>query len=585
MKQEAAFAKRQDDALTMLPSKDRMPLVPYHRPDLDVNKMSETVQSSFSRFPQLCSKVDSDGPDKCLHCLFRLKRLDVMRALRQRNLKESGHGGANAEEMDLLEFHDSGAKCSRMVVEEMPAVYDMPKVRGLFDLAGEPPRRERAHKDKTVMRLAGAPSPLDRVRFLQEVSCVFVDFQVKHLTSKLMALVNSAIESSGTHHSKARCSTHQFESAVCNAGMLNKVTKRKISRAFHRLGALDRHQHDNRQKHRHMRRASTMGSELSVNAMKKITGTTTTSASDMRLNFTQHLDEDPEHDEEAFETVASFHFMTWLRASEHAAVQIDCEISIGEDVEWALVLYDFLDHEWPWQPQEEGAAETGVDDEQGAIFRGLLLGITSRPVIIGPEYVTTSVSGLRLHNPAVLHRGQMLPGLAPSIVKANRRDPVVVRLRLDRRRLAEERKGYACRLWMQRLSGCTELDDAAQVIIDDMGIDNDVDLFPCVYASRPESDIRHAVKLRACDIACSAGIKAGDPTVGQECSYLHTELKAVPRAVRKSLLAIQHGHACVHELSPEHKKIADSLSPSKQPGMSPRQNSGMLGREDSVLQA
>jgi len=77
--------------------------------------------------------------------------------------------------------------------------------------------------------------------------------------------------------------------------------------------------------------------------------------------------------------------------------------------------------------------------------------------------------------------------------------PALVVMRLDRRLIAQgdtTQRKYACRLWCQRLKGTDEIDEVAHVLVDDLGIDEDTDLYPCVYASRPESDIRHAVKLR-----------------------------------------------------------------------------------------
>merc|ERR1711871_163173 len=72
---------------------------------------------------------------------------------------------------------------------------------------------------------------------------------------------------------------------------------------------------------------------------------------------------------------------------------------------------------------------------------------------------------------------------------------------------------------MQRLSGCTELDDVAQVIAEHLGIPSDIDVYPAVYASRPESDIRHAVKLRYCEDTFSQGMQQADSTVGRATTY------------------------------------------------------------------
>merc|ERR1711939_1078352 len=96
-------------------------------------------------------------------------------------------------------------------------------------------------------------------------------------------------------------------------------------------------------------------------------------------------DEDPEEfDETSLQATSTFHFLTWLRASEHAAVQMQCCISAGEDVEWTFSIYDMLDTEWPWNPQDAGCEEEGITDEVGCIFRGLFLGVTHRPVVMGP---------------------------------------------------------------------------------------------------------------------------------------------------------------------------------------------------------
>jgi len=66
----------------------------------------------------------------------------------------------------------------------------------------------------------------------------------------------------------------------------------------------------------------------------------------------------------------------------------------------------------------------GVPDEIGEIFRGLFLGVTSRPINMsnsGPAHISTTLSGLRLRDGAVLHHGRMLQ-LCPAC-KSQQEDP------------------------------------------------------------------------------------------------------------------------------------------------------------------
>jgi len=239
-----------------------------------------------------------------------------------------------------------------------------------------------------------------------------------------------------------------------------------------------------------------------------------------------------------------------MRASEHCSVQLDRRIEAGADVEWQLSIYDLLDTIWPWKPQDEGAEEEGVHDERGTIFNGMFLGVTHTPQVLGPEYISTTLSGLRARDGSVLHRGRLLDGsklqdgsfmesqednVGESLkgalsdwprlpIKKRDQNPAVVTLRLDRRKQAT--KGYACRLWLQRSSGCAEEDPKAVLLVDDLGFDDDIDLYPAVYASRPREDILHAVKLRCFPLAFrqteprpiqrsrSLGMRDADPTVG-----------------------------------------------------------------------
>lgn len=521
---ETSNHARHAKAFEMLPLKDRNDVRPYHRSDVEVNKFSVEVQGTFSKFPNLCSRVSEPGPKKCLKCQWRLDRLNLVRD--QHKEQQDQDNDFPGEEEDLIDFHDKASKRSRVVVEDMPAVFDMPKVRGLFDLAGEPPRRERHYKDKTCARLVGARPPIDPQRFMTTHSDVFADFQVRRLCNKLLEITH---ESGTSQASMARCNRQQFENCVAKGGLLSKLTQRRMSRAFDMLVEVERLEHVNRQCH--LRR-----NKSRLHTVKLPTGKTL-HVGEIRRSITQELDE-PAHDVDEPDTLPTFHVMAWLRASEHAAVQVDCKIEAGDDVEWQLSIHDLLDTHWPWHPQSAGAEEQGAIDEVNHNFRGLFLGVTSRPAVICPTYVNTTLSGLRVRDGSVLHKGTMVAEHHSPINKLPA--PAVVVLRLDRRKLSHfKKRGYACRLWVQRVSGCRENDEKARVLVDDLGIDDEEEVYPTVYASRPESDVRHAVKLchfesesiilnsgrrpaedlthhrrrKPCQSTRSQGMREGDPTV------------------------------------------------------------------------
>merc|ERR1719454_1264764 len=100
--------------------------------------------------------------------------------------------------------------------------------------------------------------------------------------------------------------------------------------------------------------------------------------------------------------------MTWLRASEHAAVQVDCGIKAGDDVQWILSIHDTMTTLFPWKPQDFNADEEGVHDEVGRCWTGLFLGFTERPVIMGPAVLNSTLSGIRARDGEVLHKGRIL---------------------------------------------------------------------------------------------------------------------------------------------------------------------------------
>lgn len=561
---DAEVTARRESAHRHLPPADRRILQPYHRPDVEVHKLSVEVQASFFRYPQLCRHVEinegvpNPGALQCLHCQWRLKRLEDMEGLHKQVHEDHHQSHDEVQEIDLLHFHGQKSRLglqNRVLVEEMPAQYDMPKLRGLFDLAGEPPRRQRLHKDKTVARLQGARPPIDVPRFLEEHSDVFAEFQVRRLCEKLLIEAN---EVSGHRPDKARCTMHEFETSIAKGGLINKLSQRKLARAFDRLLCLEEREHENRFHHRPgLSRNKTMAESAESGALREVDGGApplseahrklkragTLHVGEIRRQVTQVLDDPPDMSTET-PGHSTFHIMTWLRASEHAAVQIDIRIAAGRDMEWQLSVHDLLDTDWPWNPQCQGAEEEGVHDEAGHNFRGLFLGVTSRPLVIGPAYVSTTLSGLRVRDGSVLHRGQMhenLMGKSCQVpIDKQSHVPAVVVLRLDRRKLAKKansrsNRKYACRLWLQRVSGCEQLDtEGAQILIDDLGIDDDLDLYPAIYASRPESDIRHAVKLRVfsqddsegvdadhagaterpCQDTFSQGMRNSDPTLG-----------------------------------------------------------------------
>lgn len=540
---DAALTAHKDAALRMLPEGDRNKTMAYVRSDRDPNKFSHEVQGSFTQFPQLCARVDEQGPKKCLNCIWRLNRLDAMR-VKHKEFHGNTHEG-DVEEMDLLHYHDEGGHgVSRLVVEDMPARYDMPKIRGLFDLAGEPPRRKRLHKDKTLARLAGSKPLIDGVRFMQEDFVIFAEYNVKKITEHLLQFVHDAVEASFGAHSSARSTTHDFEKAIARSGVLSKVTRRKIARAFLRLEALDRLEHVNRQRYRPQPKLGRSGTsstksdrDLQRAGSRSLVHAATSqdlSHGEMRRGLTHMLDEDPEELDDSIGQEPTFHFMTWLRATEHAAVQLDCCMNDGEDVEWTFSIYDMLDTAWAWTPQDAGGDEEGITDEVSCNFVGIFLGITRRPVIMGPEYLASTLSGVRLRDGAGIHLGRKLPPIAspPEVQKDNRNEPAVVVMRLDRRKY-KQRPGFASRLWMQRVSGCKVNDEKAQVICDDLKLndimvagDTEIDMYPCVYASRPESDIRHAVKLRNCGDPKAPGMRAADATIGQDMSYVAGYMEA-----------------------------------------------------------
>lgn len=443
----------------------------------------------------------------------------MLRDLQQSERELAEQDAAPVPELDLIHYHDGEGNNGRVVVEDLPPTYDMPKLRGLLDLAGEPPRRERAHKDATVARLAGARPPLDRLRFLAEASDVFAHFQVGRLTEKLVTLAHESGH-------EGRCTMRDFEEAVGKSGLLNKLTRRKMGRAFERIIKLDEEEHKNRERQRftganalHRGRSSKTlhveGNAPSPTRRKKLQRAGNMGHTEMRRSLTHDLDEQPEEGSHG----TTFHLLSWLRASECATVQLDCRIEAGEDCEWSMAIYDMLDTPWPWRPQEEGGPEEGVRDEDGHMFRGMLFGVTQRPVVMGPEVLGSTLTGIRARDGAIIHQGRLMDfnGELPRIDKFPG-EPAIVTIRMDRRPY-KDTSGYACRLWMQR-----DEDSQAFILVDDLQYGKDIDLYPCVYASRPETDIRHAVRLRSCGETGSRGMKASDFTVGHTWSVSKEKL-------------------------------------------------------------
>merc|ERR1739845_127760 len=98
---------------------------------------------------------------------------------------------------------------------------------------------------------------------------------------------------------------------------------------------------------------------------------------------------------------------------------------------------------------------------------------------------------------------------------------LAVKMRVDRRPTTSvsdavlKKRIHACRMWVKHPD-----DDEATIVINNMAVPPGVDLYPCIYASRPDNDIRHAVSLRG-QGCMEVKMFEPDPTAGETYSFLN----------------------------------------------------------------
>jgi len=459
-------------------------------------------------------------------------------------------------EMELFAFHDGDSDGLTVVYDQAP-VTDMLKVRGLFNLLPGPPRRERRHKDKSVAALAGIQAPMDMHRFICEKSHLLSEYQVNHL-SDILAHVGA--KGGDGKVSSSTCTKRDFENAVARAGLQHRLSHRKVGLAFLRLVELDRQVQERRKAQstenpQIQRSLSTASMGFMPGGSSSLgTGTASLQSRAKEKHLELHGKLTPHerrkkvttdwHDEADFEDEIDeddpnfqqcFHIISWWRACEHCAVQLDCRIEVNEDVEWTFAIYDMLDMKWPWKPLVGPDDEECVEDERGKHFRGLLLGITGPPFTASPKVQNSTLTGCRARDGHVLHKGCELTlercgsqKYFPITKPAN--GPAIVTLRLDRRRLKHDRyntKNFASRLWIQRVVGKDEKyeDREACILIDNVGIPPDVAVIPAIYANSPVNDVTHNVKLWHCRNTDSPGMRKADTTIGYHHSYRHDQVE------------------------------------------------------------
>lgn len=532
---------------------------------------SAETKRALMRWPTICGRYCKDG--SCEKCNYRMHRLSDMQkemggarssrtwpgASQQasasssalpsaRDKRESFHvdtGALNAtmtfqktgivdesraiahfglEEMDLYEYDDGELGDGRLIAQQ-PLEFDMIKVRALFGLIDRPPRKHNT--------LLGSRAALDKKRFILTQSTIFDHYQVKCLSDALMSLVVG-------NDDGAWCTLHHFEKAIATTGLMKSLTHRKILRAFDKLQCLERWEtkfrsfwHEgtsipldqNHRKHR-VQRSRSVQIQMAEDAVRDGGESTF-----LRETLIKSFEVEPM---QAELSVPHFHLRTWWRASEHCCVQIDCRIEVGEDVEWCFVIKQDMDEPWPFNALGlEMSEEDGEDD--ASIYRGIFFGVTSRPHIVVP-YVhgpDCTLIGYDAHDGSIVNRGTVVGKYLP--LKCGGDQKLHLGMRLDRRPYSVDTHKHACRLWIKH----PEVDEAI-VLIDNMEVDAGVDLYPCIYASRPETDVRYAVSLRGkgCSNLETDGpwgsfirsldtddeyLWREDPTVGESLTFQHMQ--------------------------------------------------------------
>lgn len=481
----------------------------------DPQQYCEEVHRAMRKFPKVCWHATSALG--CAKCQWRVKAAKMQLSDSQHEkLEATWTQDKQKREAELDEFTFGVQDLMGFVDRAEPRIFhDEEKVRALLGLGPPPPRKQV---------IAGLLLVLDKRRFGGRPSSSLCELHMLDISKRLGAIAATRPIEAEVYYAIARSQSNEFlvESGSFRSGL-------------DVVAAVDRVQHEG------LDAFITVSEFENAVGLAGLVSQVSRSQIARAVGLMQSLDSMADGSESYSPRADGvFRLSSWKRASEHSVVPVHgLAIKEGDDVEWTFCVHDALDDLWPWeegfnsprtlkrQTSQGGGTQSKLDP-----FRGIFLGTTLKPILLGPHEACSSLSGICTNDGSVWHFGHpcdvegRVLGRTSQLLRDSCQDgdsaidvikcgsnlleapgplwpkgfggTVRVRMGLDRSPIEIEPSSadvaFHSRLWMKLE------DDSKQprVIIESMNLGRHDVVYPAVYASRPCADVLGAVKISDC---------------------------------------------------------------------------------------
>eukprot|EP00929_Paragymnodinium_shiwhaense_P043617 TRINITY_DN22417_c0_g2_i1.p1 TRINITY_DN22417_c0_g2~~TRINITY_DN22417_c0_g2_i1.p1 ORF type:complete len:987 (+),score=208.12 TRINITY_DN22417_c0_g2_i1:115-3075(+) len=363
---------------------------------VDPAQYEPSLLKAITSFPLLCEMAN------CSRCALRVKNANLSITDAEKRVLENRTEAD--EEVSLNEFSDG--VCTQQEIIDIAENtshdldYNRLKLRSLLGLGPRPPRH----------RSAVAVANLDKVKFIQDPQHILSEYDAKALAKKLLeiAMAKAKLEHIGSGDvdpADVIVSLSEMQTALGAVGLADKVppnmTLRVVSR-LQRFAALVQAKLPREVANLETTSRSFLGSfRGSIGTGSSVSVASSGSSSRPRTTSTLRT---------RCRNSEVFSLDTWFRACMHAVMPIEgLPVAQGEDKAWTFVIYDELDDEWPWEAEEAARRQEEMPQVDLAgkrrLFKGLFIGVTKKPLRIGPWEPATSLSGFHLQQGYTLHGG------------------------------------------------------------------------------------------------------------------------------------------------------------------------------------